>query len=104
MVKKILIVGSVLFGIIGAQNIFAASCSVDHSKMLTQVHLYHSISTQKCPLNWHRFGVAQVVNVKSIGSSCKATCRYERGAFGSCSWAKGNWGDTLACHFNIDAE
>lgn len=103
MLKKICVVGSVLLGAMLASNVFAASCVKDQLEMWSQVAQYESISTRACPINSHYVGVVHVKDVNQVGKMCEGQCRYAMGEYGNCSWKVGNWGDTLACHFDINA-
>ncbi|WP_367607241.1 hypothetical protein [Legionella sp. W05-934-2] len=89
-----------LFFVIFVQSSFAASCDIDKGQMYDQISKYGSISTKGCPFNAFGWGVVSITNPVASSGSCSATCSYASGPGSqgvSCSWEKGNWGDTLTC-------
>ncbi|MGQ3890702.1 hypothetical protein [Legionella sp. CNM-4043-24] len=96
---------SVLIGALGllvAQGVSAASCSIDKSEMYAQISQYGSLSTHGCPFNKDGWGVIKISEpIQSNDFTCSATCTYARGAGSTgtnCNWQSGNWGNTLSCN------
>lgn len=67
-----------------------ASCLVDQSQMLSQIHQYGSITTVE------RYQVNDVKEVFGAGTCIGTAYRFGK-YLCQLGWDEGNWGDTLHC-------
>ena len=67
-----------------------ASCLIDQSQMLDQIHRYGSITTVE------RYQVNDVKNASGKGS-CMGTAYRFGNYMCQLGWEESNWGDTLHC-------